>query len=126
MSHWGSPALDIIFFAILSMDRQVFASNFERLLESYLSTLNCTLERLNCEARLTKGQLRGDLDEAKAHKIFGFLFRTIINIRETSQKFDYAKTEQPTAEILEKLVQSAEIRASVGFWLGQFEKSAVI
>lgn len=125
MYCWASPVLDLIFYTILSMEYEVFRSDFDGLLETYLCTLNTTLEELNSDVRLTKAKLRANWDELKAFKIFTFLFRTVIDIREFCKMFEYAKYEEPSPEMLKKLSQSAEIRDRVQFWLEEFEKTGV-
>lgn len=125
MYYWSSPVMDLIFYTILSMEREVFSSDFDKLIESYLSTINTTLEELNCDARLTKAHLQRNWDELKAMKVFSFLFRTMIDIREFCKQFDYGKFEEASPEMLEKLSQSAEIRDCVRFWLEEFEKTGV-
>lgn len=107
------------------MEREVYASDFDRLLELYLSTMSSTLKQLNCDVSLTKEHFRRDWDDLKAMKIFSFLFRTIIDIREFCKQFEYAKFEEASPEMLEKLSQSTDIRDRVRFWLEEFEKTGV-
>lgn len=108
------------------MERRVYARNFDRLLDIYVSTLNSTLAQLNCGVRLTGAQLRHNIDNVKAFKISSFLFRTLIDIREFSKDFEYAKSEEASPELIDQLSQSVEIQDRVRFWLEEFEKSEVI
>lgn len=82
--RWSSPAIDIIFFSITSMNPEVFQKYFQLLLEIYVQTLNATLTYLKCEEKLEMETLSKDIEKLSAcwlHALIGAAPLIVSNLR---------------------------------------------
>lgn len=64
-SHRGSPAVDLTYFFVISVQFKVFRENRDTLLDFYLETFNDTLSSLDCDFRYSRNELDKDLEKYK-------------------------------------------------------------
>ncbi len=96
-SCFGSPAFDLVFLFNVSMSFSTYQRHFNRLLDTYLTTLNETLRRLDYEQEYLESHFERDLKGAKLFCIFCLIWTGFIGIRAAIKNFDYGKNYIPLA-----------------------------
>lgn len=87
-TFWMTPANDIWFFTVSSMQFDVFEDHFDLLLKTYVDTLNKTLRYLKCES-YDLSDLRCDLDNLPLTAIF-YVIGTLPQLISTHEEpFDF-------------------------------------
>lgn len=87
--HWGSPIIDLIFFAITSLPFDVFDKSFDALLETYCLTLNAALEKLKCGQKLSVDNLKGSIDSN-----YEYFLYFLISMSPICKKVSYPEPEK--------------------------------
>lgn len=67
---WTSPANDILYFTITSMQFDVFQKHFDLLMEMYVETLNNILRYFDCPGPYTVEDLRRDINNSVLYSVF--------------------------------------------------------
>lgn len=96
--HWGNPITDIIFLVVTSTPFEIFEKNLDTLLKIYTKTLNETLEKLNCEPKLSVEELQASINSNYEYFVY-FLVAMAVGCRKAS---DTGSDKVPLVEFMDE------------------------
>lgn len=117
ISRRGSPAMDLIYFLVSSVQFEIFASHRDTVLNLYVDTLNETLSRLDCNCQYTRADLDNDFNEYKV--LFPFFVSGILQIimmDRDSPVFDPARS---------KIISEGSYPSIASKWLNIFPQIGI-
>ncbi|KAK7571138.1 hypothetical protein V9T40_014742 [Parthenolecanium corni] len=121
---WNSPALDLLYFYLVTVDCDVFQKHQHEFLDRYLSSLNESLRSAGCDCTYTKDEYYADLAGSRLYQVCVLLFLGLYDVIEAIPGFHFTKNypEVPSPVDLEKIRLNRTFRCRFLKWFRYFEK----
>lgn len=120
--RWNSPALDLIFFYVNSVDFSVFKEHHEELLHNYLTSLNETLAELECDCAYSREAYLADLEGCRPYQVYTLLWIGLRDLGKAGRLKVFMRDNPLTEEEVLEIRGSEAFRSRFFHWFSYFKE----
>lgn len=120
---WNSPALDLLYFYIVTVGCDTFEMHSHEFLDSYLTSLNESLLNAGCDCTYTKEDYYADVAGSRLYQVFVLLFLGLYDVIEAIPGFHFTNySEVFGPDEVETIRLNEMFRCRFLKWFRYFEK----